>query len=219
MDNNYFKFHDQYYKQIKGLPMGNKLSGILAEIYMDKIESQIVTCNNIMFYYRYVDDTFILTKGCDEANNILVSFNTASEHLRFEIEHPKEGSLNLLEFSVKVVDNRVRIKPYTKPARSFVFINGNTALPVRMTNSAILNEWGRIRKRCDSKRQKLIERKKFKEKLRANGHGKIPRLLLVERERQICIDSPQRFYLTIPFVNEQVDTSIRRALRPLGLQI
>ena len=38
LQNTYFEFNGQIYKQLKGLPMGSSLSGVLAILFVDKIE-------------------------------------------------------------------------------------------------------------------------------------------------------------------------------------
>ena len=42
--------------------MGNSISGLLAMIYMARIERQVVDNLNIGLYKRYVDDIIVLTK-------------------------------------------------------------------------------------------------------------------------------------------------------------
>jgi hypothetical protein len=219
LENNYFQFANKSYKQISGLPMGNKLSGLLAEIFMDQLERQIISTNNIRFYYRYVDDTLILARNRENAGEILEMFNSASDRLRFEIEHPNEGRLNLLDFSLKIVDGNISIKPYTKPARSSVFLNGNSALPQRVINNTIVNEWRRIRARCDNKKQMKEEKYKLINRLTNNGHRIIPKLHFSERSKPVTEDKSHRFFLTVPFISEEVNSNIRKVLHPLGLRI
>jgi hypothetical protein len=63
LKNSYFQFNGKYYKQKKGLPMGNTLSPILADIYMDQYLSEHLQQVNInKKIWRYVDDILIITK-------------------------------------------------------------------------------------------------------------------------------------------------------------
>jgi hypothetical protein len=198
--------------------MGSKLSGLLAEIFMDRIESQIILSSNINFYSRYVDDTLILVRNKPEADEVLNKFNMAHSRLKFEVEHPKENQISLLDFTLRIVDGATSISPYTKPARSSIFLHADSALPTSVSNCTILNEWKRIRHRCDNHETKITERKKFICKLRENGHIKIPRLQLNENRSSMDPGRDTRcFYLTVPFVSEAIDTGIKRALKPLGL--
>ena len=61
LEQNYFTFDNKYYLQRDGLAMGSPLSGILAEIYLNHIETnEILSTKNkhykkFLFYRRYVD--------------------------------------------------------------------------------------------------------------------------------------------------------------------
>ncbi len=53
----YFQFRENYYEQEDGMAMGCPLSTIGADIFMERLESELVENNNhIKFYSRYVDD-------------------------------------------------------------------------------------------------------------------------------------------------------------------
>lgn len=59
LDQNYFEFNDNIYMAKEGLIMGNPLSPLLAELFMDNLESKIHNhklSKNFLFWFRYVDD-------------------------------------------------------------------------------------------------------------------------------------------------------------------
>ena len=56
--NTFFSFNGKLYKQIDGCRMGNPLSPVLANIFMAKLEADVVRPFNPPFYDRYVDDCF-----------------------------------------------------------------------------------------------------------------------------------------------------------------
>ena len=60
--NTVFSFNDNLYKQIDGCGMGNPLSPVLANIFMAKLEADVVRPFNPPFYDRYVDDCFSKNK-------------------------------------------------------------------------------------------------------------------------------------------------------------
>jgi hypothetical protein len=49
LNNSYFQFEKRFYKQIIGLPMGNKISGLLADFYMDSVEQSLVNSLSIKY--------------------------------------------------------------------------------------------------------------------------------------------------------------------------
>ena len=71
VNQNYFRFNNKFYIQKKGLPMASSLSPILAEIYMNDFEKQLVSStkykDNIKLWSRYVDDVLVIWEGSIEA--------------------------------------------------------------------------------------------------------------------------------------------------------
>ena len=60
LNSTFFKFNDEFYEQIFGLPMGSPLSPILADLVIQDLERNIFNTltTHIPFYYRYVDRDF-----------------------------------------------------------------------------------------------------------------------------------------------------------------
>ncbi len=54
-----------------GLPLGNTLSQICANIYMNKVDQYAKRALSIKYYVRYADDVLIIVKNKDEANEFL----------------------------------------------------------------------------------------------------------------------------------------------------
>jgi len=53
----YFTFEDQIFRQTEGLPMGSGISGILAILFMDKLEKIALSSNRLLSpHKRNVDD-------------------------------------------------------------------------------------------------------------------------------------------------------------------
>ena len=87
---NYCKFNDKYYKMEDGLPMGMSISGILADIYLNKIENDFIINNNnpyrkgIIEWMRYVDDVFCVWEGDQrELHGMLDYINSIHPKLKF----------------------------------------------------------------------------------------------------------------------------------------
>jgi hypothetical protein len=82
LEQNYFQFNDQFFKQNEGLAMGAPMSAILAETFIQHLEHTtiypILNEHQIIDYYRYVDDILIIyneqytniENTLDEFNNI-----------------------------------------------------------------------------------------------------------------------------------------------------
>jgi hypothetical protein len=80
-----FRYKDEYFMQVRGLPMGNAMSGVLAILFMDTLEKNTLrNLTNIARYKRYVDDTLIITKTTDEAVVICNALNKAHPAIQLE---------------------------------------------------------------------------------------------------------------------------------------
>jgi hypothetical protein len=80
LDQNYFRYNNQFFQQIEGLPMGAPTSSILSEVYLQYLEHNniinILTKFNIENYNRYVDDIFIMyNKTKTSIQDVIEEFN------------------------------------------------------------------------------------------------------------------------------------------------
>jgi retron-type reverse transcriptase len=61
---NYFQYDGKFYRPKTGTAMGSPLSSIIAEIFLQQLEQQILKHTlerqTITYYARYVDDIFII---------------------------------------------------------------------------------------------------------------------------------------------------------------
>jgi len=109
MQNNiYFSFNGQVFRQKEGLRMGSsQFSGILAILFMDRLETIALSSHlSISPYRRYVDDIYLETTCEEMADQFHHTMNNLHPKLRFEIEKPETTpnglSLSLLDFKVTI---------------------------------------------------------------------------------------------------------------------
>jgi hypothetical protein len=218
LDNSYFQFDKIFYKQMRGLPIGDKISGLLADYYMDMIERPLIRSLHISFYYRYVDDCLIISTSRDDAMNVHNTFNMADENIKFDIEYPQlDGSLSLLDFKINVRSELPTLSAYTKEVKSNIFITNDTAIPTCWKRRIIMNEWRRLRNRCSTAEEKRETREKFIRKLKFNGHEQIPFLSLDNHPNAAYPGEDRKvFYLSIPFISDAVNRRIQKSVKDLG---
>ena len=106
LNNMYFSFNGQVFRQKKGPPMGSSISGILAILFMDKLETIALSSHlSISPYWRYVDDICLQTTGEEMAVRSHHTMNSLHPKLKYEIEKPETTpnglSLSLLDFKLK----------------------------------------------------------------------------------------------------------------------
>ena len=89
IEQNYFQYNDQFFKPKNGIAMGSPTSGMLAEIYLQRIEelhiSHWIESKEIIYYKRYVDDIIIIFNH-NKTNEIAITsiMNNINEQLEFK---------------------------------------------------------------------------------------------------------------------------------------
>jgi hypothetical protein len=91
LEQNYYEFNKQFYKQTEGLTMGAPTSAILAEIYIHNIEHKqlypVLLKRKIIGYFRYVDDILIIyNKKKTNIDETIAEFNKQGTNIRFSME-------------------------------------------------------------------------------------------------------------------------------------
>ena len=224
--NSYFTFKDRIYQQISGLPMGLSISGIIATIFIDRIEQRALNSfQQCKFFYRYVDDSFGLVKNKEAAEKLLTHLNNQHDSILFEIEHPNttndNHNLQLLDLSVQTnKTGTINFNFYRKKARKKVFIHARSHMPKSQKISIIQNEACRIKHRSskDSDATKAIQ--DFKKTLSINGYDDKTISNTINKNRGERRHSTQEtFYLNIPFFNDKTDSAIKNIFRKEKIDI
>jgi hypothetical protein len=173
LTNTYFQFYGKNFQQIQGLAMGSNVSPILAIVFMDTIERQtIINSPYIGIYKRYVDDTLCLGRNRQSADEFKSQMNSVHPSIKFEIEHPVDGSnLALLDFKVTINENLPpTFEFYQKEAKKDIFINYKSGLPSLLKTNVIKNERHRINQRCSTNENKMKHNKRLDLVLLKNGY-------------------------------------------------
>ena len=108
--------------------MGSPLSGLLADVYLNFYENSHLLSHNkykndIIFYARYVDDTFLIF-NCTvrQIENLKHYMNSISKNIQFTLETEVDNKLNFLDLSVIKHINKLKFNIYRKPTVTDVTI-------------------------------------------------------------------------------------------------
>ncbi|CAF3457421.1 unnamed protein product, partial [Rotaria socialis] len=99
---NHFSFNGNYYKQNFGLSMGNPLSPVLSNLFLECMEKYLMNeiLNENIVWMRYVDDVFaILPNECD-VNEFLAKINALCPTIKFTVENEGVNGLPFLDVFV-----------------------------------------------------------------------------------------------------------------------
>lgn len=106
LDTTYFMYNDQFYKQIHGTAMGSPVSPVVAEMYMENFETRSLSAvrNPPSFWYRCLDDTFVLIHDCD-IESFTTHINSLDLSIKFIVEPEQDGKLPFLDTYIQVNDD------------------------------------------------------------------------------------------------------------------
>lgn len=135
LEQNYFEFNDKLYTSKEGLIMGNPLSPLLAEIFMDYIES-IISKNPLfekfIYWYRYVDDVLACFTGTErQLDNFLDFINSIHNNIKFTIEKEHNNSINFLDLSINKINNKHNFAVFHKPTHTDMTIHNTSCHPIQ----------------------------------------------------------------------------------------
>ena len=91
----HFLFNGSFYDQIDGVAMGSPLAPVLANLFMGHHEKSWLEnfdASEILFYRRYVDDTFCLFHSENDALLFFHYINSRHPNIRFTMEKEADHS-------------------------------------------------------------------------------------------------------------------------------
>jgi hypothetical protein len=128
MNQNYFQYEGQIYLPQKGIAMGSPISGTMAEIYLQYLETTYIKHwldnREIIFYKRYVDDILLIyDQSKTDEQTILHQINKVDKNLQFKISTEENNMVNYLDMSIRRNNNNISMSIYRKPTETGTVIN------------------------------------------------------------------------------------------------
>ena len=95
--------------------MGSPLSPILADLVIQDLENNIFNTltTHISFYFRYVDD-IVLAAPINLITNILDSFNSYHERIKFTVDYGDDRGINFLDVKLLSDNGKIIFDLYKK---------------------------------------------------------------------------------------------------------
>ena len=235
LDNNIFQYRNLgFYQQIRGLAMGNRLSGTLAIVCMDRFERLYIYKQLKLrptLYVRYVDDVGTTVRNLEAASSMLDYLNSKHDTIKFEMELPgHDGYLPLLDISVKInEDGTIDRKLFMKAANKGIILHFQSHHPSSTKEATARNELQRAMRSVSApNRDEALNTTRTK--LLNNGY---PRVWISEVEKRMSRKennrrsekharskgNGSRFVLKIPFISDQFNHAVKRILTRHNAQV
>ena len=220
---NCFSWKRRYYRQLRGLAMGNRLAPIFAIFFPDRIENQAIYADlSLSLFYRYIDDCITPASSFEEAHMIQNHLNSQEPSIRYEIELPGEdGFLPCLNTKVKVNESGfVETGWYTKPANKGLMLYANSNHPDHVKRAVINNTVNTYTSICSNSILLQETAESFKTRAQRNGYN--PEYLNQVRSKPKKTPKHQsepRPTLTIPYISSAFTNDIKKAVKRCNLDI
>ena len=122
----YFTFKGRFYEQQEGAAMGSPISPIVANLYMEDMETKAIQSaqNPPSFWRRFVDDTLTTIKS-SQIENFLQHLNSIHHHIQFTKEDSKpDGSMPFLDILITPrEDGSLKTTVFRKPTHTDLYLH------------------------------------------------------------------------------------------------
>jgi hypothetical protein len=112
-----FSYNGDFYEQVFGLAMGNPLSPVISNIFMECMERYLLKdLINDITWFLYVDDTFVIMDSETDIQEFLDTINSYVDSIKFTCEEERGGQLAFLDVLILRDNlNGFKTKVYRKP--------------------------------------------------------------------------------------------------------
>ena len=121
----YFTFKGRFYKQQEGAAMGSPISPIVANLYMEDLETKAIQSaqNPPSFWRRFVDDTLTIMKS-PQIESFLQHLNSIDHNIQFTKEDSRpDGSMPFHDILIiPREDGSLKTTVYRKPTHTDLYL-------------------------------------------------------------------------------------------------
>ena len=188
LNNTYFTYQGQVYKQTHGAAMGSPVSPIVANLYMEEFESRALASapHPPRFWKRYVDDTFTIQKK-QHSEEFFGHINSQDPHIKFTCENEENSKIAFLDAEVnRTQEGDMFVRVYRKPTHTNQYLNFNSHHPVQQKLGVVNTLFHRCNNIITKEEDKKDEKKLLRTALNKCG---FPDWALREKPPQLTEDN------------------------------
>ncbi|KAK9886134.1 hypothetical protein WA026_014921 [Henosepilachna vigintioctopunctata] len=115
--------------------MGNPLSPLCAEIFMDNLEHTIhdhPLSQRFLYWFRYVDDIICCFTGSKrQLHSFQNLINSIHPKIKFTLEEELDNSINFIDITIKKLDDKHSFSVYHKPSQTDTVIHNSSVHPIQ----------------------------------------------------------------------------------------
>ena len=120
-----FIFNGEFYQQIFGMAMGNPLSPLLSNLYMEFFEKRFLPniINIPLKWFRYVDDILTVLPAGIDVNDLLFNLNNQVPSIKFTLELEKDNCLPFLDVLIYREPFQCKFSIYRKHTNNLTYVH------------------------------------------------------------------------------------------------
>lgn len=132
MEENWFQFNGNFYKQNHGCCMGSPLSPFIANLFMSHFETELKNDSNFpRIWHRYVDDVWAVIKKQKLRQFMNRINNSKYATIKFTYEEENNSRLNFLDVTVIRNENKFEFDIFRKPTNTGRYITSDSYHPIK----------------------------------------------------------------------------------------
>ena len=192
LHNNIIEFNGKLYLQLVGCAMGSKMSPNYANVFMNYFECKFLPLAPVQpfLWKRFIDDVFaIFTCSAAEIKSFIEWINTVHPTIKFTADINPKG-LPFLDTFVKIENNVIITRPYTKPTDRKQYIHPSSCHPPHIFKSIPYSQALRLKRICTKKEDLKVELDNLKGFFKNRGYP----LMLIEHSfnKALCVNDDPR---------------------------
>ena len=246
LENNFVRFGQKYFKQTVGVAMGSRIAPPLAIVFMDAIESMLLTSKDTQYqpvtYMRYIDDVLgVWTHGAEKLDDYFRFLNSFHPALKFTIERTDRTPNRCIPFLDTLItvqeDGTYSTELYIKPMAAPIIIHYSSAHPMQCKYSVLYSQLLRAKRLgSDQEAQKrglakmtalfrqngyptrLIERTKHRVMYFERSHSKSTGTGTHKQDNNTR-GKNDTTYISLPYIDDTLARRVDGAIRSSGLKV
>ncbi|PNF31038.1 hypothetical protein B7P43_G17855, partial [Cryptotermes secundus] len=171
----YFQVDDKFFQQKDGMAMGNSLSPIVSNIFMEHFEKLALDSAPYKpsLWLPYVDDTFVVwPHGPERLQTFFDHLNSLRPSICFTMETESNNAISFLDVLVIREKTALATQVYRKHTHTGQYLNFNSNHPPHVKRGLIKSLHDRASTICQDRRDLVREINNLRHDLPLNGYPK-----------------------------------------------
>ncbi|XP_072022385.1 uncharacterized protein [Amphiura filiformis] len=224
VNNTYFMFQGDIFRQENGAAMGSPVSPLVANLFMEWFEQQALSTYPAppSFWARYVDDTFVVIQD-QQVDAFTTHINNISPSIKFTIEREENGQIAMLDTMInRKEDGTLKVTIYRKPTHTDQYLSMDSHHPLQHKLGVIRTLEHRANTLVSDPEDKIAELEHIRQVLGHSGY-KRSHFAIANSNNPPTRNQPDsvpssRGHVTIPYARV-VSEGLRRVLTKQGIQV